>query len=272
MFHVIKANGTKEVFSEEKVISSIRRARIPETIQQEVLAHVKNKLYDGISTAELYQHIIEFLDRSPQPYIKSRYSLKEAIMMLGPTGYPFEDFIAKLLESLGYQTKVRQVLNGRCVTHEVDVIAQKNGKTAMIEAKYHNSPGTRSEIHVALYTHARFQDVREKNTLDEAWIVTNTKTTIDANTYALCSGLKIISWSYPEGNSLRDLIEESRLHPITLLTSLSQANKQVLLERHIVLCKEIDNNPSLLDILPLSKEEREKTLAEVTFVCKMDIQ
>ena len=268
MPQVIKADHNKEEFSEEKVLNSIRRARIPEPLQQEALNHIRSKVYDGISTAEIYQHILEYLDQSEHPYVKSRYSLKESIMMLGPTGYPFEDFVARILETAGYTTKVRQILMGKCVSHEIDVLAQKDGKTSAIEAKFHNNPGTRSEVHVALYTHARFQDIREKHNINDCWIVTNTKTTVDATVYAQCVGMKIISWSYPEGEGLRDLIERSRLHPITMLTSLSTSNKMKLLENHIVMCKEIQENHSLLDNLPLSKEEREKALAEVAVICQ----
>lgn len=266
MISVIKANGIKEPFIEEKLITSIRRAHVPRNVETEALLHIKRKLYDGISTDEIYRHILEFLDTT-HPYAKSRYSLKEAIMLLGPTGYPFEDFVARILQHFGYRTKVRQILRGSCVTHEVDIIAEQNGKTCMIEAKFHNNPGLRSEIHVALYTHARFEDLRIRNSLDCAWIVTNTKTTIDANTYALCRGMKVISWNYPEGESLRDMIEQSTLHPITILTTLNQSQKEKLLENHIVLCKDIRQNASVLDILPISKEERERTLAEVAFIC-----
>lgn len=265
--NVIKANKQKEPFSEEKVMQSIGRARIPQSLQAETLAHVKTKLYDGISTEEIYQHILEFLDASPHPYSKARYSLKESIMMLGPTGYPFEDFISQLLESDGYKTKVRQILSGKCITHEIDVVAEKDGKTAMIEAKFHNSPGIRSEVHVALYTHARFEDIKLKNNLDEAWLVTNTKTTIDANLYAQCSDMKVLSWDYPQGAGLRELIERTQLYPVTMLTSLSQANKVSLLNNHIVLCKQIAADKNVLNILPLSPEDREKTIAEVTFIC-----
>lgn len=267
MLSVLKANHQKEPFSEEKVLQSIKRARVPEEIQQEALDHVKSKIYDGISTQEIYQHVIEFLHQSPHPYSRSRYGLKESIMMLGPTGYPFEDFVASILESQGYTARVRQTLMGRCVTHEIDILAQKNGKTAMIEAKFHNNAGTRSDVQVALYTKARFDDLKEKNKLSEGWIVTNTKTTIDANTYALCSGLKVISWSYPEEGSLRELIEKNRLYPLTILTSLAQNHKISLLTNHVVLCKDIHTNPQLLDILPLSREEKEKVLAEVHFIC-----
>src|SRR3990167_1225564 len=117
--NVLKADKTLVPFSEEKVLSSIKRAGIAKSIQEQTLTHIKSKLYEGIPTSEIYKHIIEFLGQSEQPYTRSRYSLKESIMQLGPTGYPFEDFIAKLLESDGYITKVRQLLNGECISHEI---------------------------------------------------------------------------------------------------------------------------------------------------------
>ena len=267
MIHVLKANKTTEPFSEQKVMDSIIRARIPHSLRGEVLTHVKSKLYEGISTQEIYRHILEFLEASPKPYIKSRYSLKEAIMQLGPTGYPFEDFISKLLQSFGYTTQVRQILRGNCISHEIDVVTQKNGKKTMIEAKFHNSPGVRSEVQVALYTKARFEDIKMRNHLDEAWLVTNTKTTIDANMYAQCVGMRVLSWDYPTGAGLRELIEQSRLHPITMLTTLSQSQKMTLLENHIVLCKDISKNPQLVDILYLSKQDREKLMVEISTIC-----
>lgn len=268
MISVIKANGEIEPFSEDKVIRSIKKARIPESIQPQVLLHVKRKLYNNIPTSEIYHHIIEFLGMSEHPYTKAKYGLKQAIMALGPTGYPFEDFVAKVLDAHGYHTKIRQIVEGSCVTHEIDIIAAKNGKTAMIEAKFHNNPGTRSDIHVALYTKARFDDVKEKNMFDEPWVVTNTKITIDAIDYARCAGMKVIGWSYPEGESLRDLVEKYHLHPVTMLNTLAQSLKQNLLDNHIVLCKDICLNKSLIDILPISPTEKQNTLAEVEFICK----
>ncbi len=266
MFTVIKADKKTEPFSEEKVIASIKRARIPETVQADALNHVKTKLYEGITTQEIYHHILEFLDKTPHQYNKSRYSLKEAIMTLGPSGYPFEDYVGKLLEEMGYKTRVRQILNGRCVTHEIDVVAEKDNKTAIIEAKFHNSPGTRSDVHVALYTQARFEDVQVRNKIDEVWLVTNTKSTVDANTYAQCIGMKVISWDFPERQGLREMIEETRLYPITMLTSLSQSNKMTLLNNHIVLCKQIQKDNTLLTVLPLTKDERDALLAEIAFL------
>lgn len=268
MVTVIKANGDKVPFDEEKVRRSIQRSGIPLGLQDKVLNHIKEKLYENIRTGEIYHHITEFLEKSDTPYAKSRYTLKESIMMLGPSGYPFEDYVAEVLENHGYTTLVRQILQGNCVTHEIDITATKDGKKSMIEAKFHNNPGTRTEVHVALYTKSRFEDIAKKNSFDDAWIVTNTKVTSDAITLSECSGMKILSWSYPEIGSLRDMIEEARLHPITSLTTLSHTNQQYLLNAHIIMCKDIATNPSVIDILSLTKDERKNVIDEVNYICE----
>ncbi len=270
MITVVKANGETEPFSQEKVLSSIKRSGIPKALQDEALIHIQERLKDQISTKEIYRHILEFLDRSPEPFAKSKYSLKQSIMDLGPTGYPFEDFIAKILEDMGYETKVRQNIMGKCISHEIDVIAEKDGKKSMVEAKFHNNPGTRSQVHVALYTKARFDDIKEQHAFDEAWIVTNTKTTIDVNTYAKCVGMKVISWNYPDGDSLRDMIDRSGLHPITALSTISEKNKSELLKNSIVMCRDICRDSSIIDRLAISREDKEKILDEARFVCSTE--
>lgn len=270
MIQVVKANGGREPFNEEKVRESIQRAGINSQMQDQVVAHIEKKLFDNISTADIYKHISEFLVQSPNPYTKTRYGLKEAIMALGPTGYPFEDYIAEILKTQGFSTQTRVILQGNCISHEIDVIASKDSdkENIMVEAKFHNMAGTRTDVHVALYTKARFDDVKEKNGLSKAWLVTNTKATTDAINYGLCAGLKIISWSYPNEESLRELIEKSGLIPITALTTLSQNQKQHLLEEHIVLCRDIYTNHSYLDSLNLPENERKNVIAEAEFVSK----
>jgi len=264
---VIKASGEKEEFSEEKVKNSIQRAGIPQELQSHVLSHVKQKIYENIPTSEIYHHIIEFLGNSSSPYSKTRYGLKQAIMAFGPTGYPLEDFVAKLLEANGYKTSVRNSMQGKCVTHEVDVVAVKGEKKVMIEVKFHNQPGTKTNIHVALYTKARFNDLLERNDLNEAWIITNTKITTDAITYALCMGMKVTSWDYPEGESLRDMIEKSGLTPVTVLTTLPKSSLQNLLTQGVVLCRDLHKNPNLLVNMP--EDKRKIVLEEINFVCKI---
>lgn len=266
MVNVIKANGEKEEFSEEKLRESIKRAGIPSNIEQEVIAHVKSKLYENIPTSEVYKHITEFL--GSKPHLKSKYSLKQAIMDLGPTGYPFEDYVSEILKAKGYVTQVRSILTGKCVNHEIDVIAEKeNLEKLLIEAKFHNASGIRTDVHVSLYTKARFDDLKDKYKFDRAWLFTNTKITADALAYALCVNMGVVSWSYPQNESLRDLIEKYKLYPITILSSLSQTQKQMLFENHIVLVKDICKNKENLDILGLQPDKKSKIHKEAELIC-----
>lgn len=266
MLNIVKTTGEIVPFDENKVLTSIKRAGIPENIQSEVLEAVKARLYEGIPTSEIYKVILSYLSVSPQPFSKSKYSLKSAIMELGPTGYPFEDYLAKILNFQGYKTQVRQILQGKCVKHEIDIIAEKDGKRTMVEAKFHNLPGTRTDVQVALYTKARFDDVKFKNNITDAWLVTNTKATSEAEAYCACENMKILSWSFPLNESLRDIIEKEKLFPITAIQSLSNAQIQALLQNHIVLSKDLNSQSFDSIIKGISNEEKEEILKEALFL------
>jgi hypothetical protein len=138
---VIKANGQPEDFSEKKLIDSIRRAGIPANLEEEVLEHIKSNLYENIPTHEIYYHLEEYLGHTKSPYYKNKYSLKRALMDLGPTGFPFEAYVAEILKAQGYETQVGEILMGKCVSHEVDIIAKNKTQKIMVECKFHNRPG-----------------------------------------------------------------------------------------------------------------------------------
>ncbi|MEK9178161.1 MAG: restriction endonuclease, partial [Patescibacteria group bacterium] len=236
---ITKASGAKELFDPQKLLSSIRRAGVPLSLQSEALSHVQNILYSGITTSEIYSHITEFLANSKYPYTKSSYSLKRAIMELGPTGYPFEDYVAEILKIQGYKTKTRSLLTGKCVTHEVDIIAEKESEKIFVECKFHNNPGNHCNVHVPLYTKARFDDLKERYSLTQSMLVTNTKITPDGLAYALCENIRVLSWNFPEGESLRDIIEKEKLYPLTQLHKISLSQKQSLFQNHVVLCEDV---------------------------------
>jgi Holliday junction resolvase-like predicted endonuclease len=262
MPNVLKASGQLEPFSEDKLRASIKRAGIPQEFQDKVISYAENKLYDNIPTSEIYKHIMEFLQDPSYSFTRTKYSLKQSVMDLGPTGYPFEDYTSEILKMEGYATQVRQILRGKCVSHEIDIVMEKNNVRSMVECKFHNVAGTKSQIHVSLYTKARFDDVKEQNNLSEVWLITNTKITQDALDYALCSNMKIISWDYPASGSFRDLIGKHELHPVTMLTSISSAQKQQLLENHTILARDVCKNPSCLDILGLPNDKKNIVLTE----------
>ncbi len=269
MINVIKADGNLEPFSEEKVIDSIRRAGIPKSIESQVLSHIQGRLYENIPTSEIYRHIEEFLANTHNDYPRSKYSLKKAIMELGPTGFPFEMFISYYLKAEGYKTEVGQILLGKCVKHEVDVIASKGNEKIMVECKFHNRLGVRSDLHVALYTKARFDDLKEKHGFTKAMIVTNTKVTLDALAYANCENVKVLSWSYPDRESLRDLAEKHKLYPITQLSFLSLNQKQELLARDVVLISQICKNPAVLNQTSIPEDKKREVIKEANEICTL---
>ncbi|MBI4096758.1 MAG: restriction endonuclease [Candidatus Levybacteria bacterium] len=266
MFNVLKASGQLEFFNEGKLRTSIQRAGVPSELQNNAINHIKSKLREGIPTSEIYKHIVEFLGKSAHPFTRAKYSLKQAIMDFGPTGFPFEDYVSELLRADGYQTKVRQILQGKCITHEIDVVAQKNNIKSMIECKFHSDPGIKCHVHVSLYSKARFDDIKEKNQLNDAWVVTNTKLTPEALNYALCSNMKIIGWDYPKGQGLQDIIEKHKLYPITTIANLTQNQKQILAQNHVVMARDICKNSSVLDILGLPADKKNSIVSECQFL------
>ncbi|MDP3991287.1 MAG: ATPase, partial [Candidatus Nealsonbacteria bacterium] len=107
--------------------------------------------------------------------------------------------------------------------------------------------GLKSDVKVALYVQARFEDICKRWQKDpqssrefhEAWLVTNTKCTSQAVRYAKCAGLKIVSWRYPKNESLEYLIEKKGLYPVTILSSLNMYARERLSERRIILAKDL---------------------------------
>ena len=70
-----------------------------------------------------------------------------------------EKYIAKIFQAWGYETLTDQTILGNCVSHEIDIIAWNNEKLIMVEAKFHNELGTKSDVKIALYIKARFEDL-----------------------------------------------------------------------------------------------------------------
>lgn len=271
--YVVKASKEKEQFLEEKLFRSLQKAGAPKDLAHKIVEHIKRELPGKMTTRQIYKHAFDLLLEEKKP-IAAKYNLKRAIRDLGPTGGPFELLIGELFRAQGYKVKVGEIISGTCVDHEMDVIAEKGGKQILVECKFHNHPGIKSNIKVALYVHARFQDIEKKCDLDgrphkfhEIWLATNTRFTKDAMRYAKCNGIKVIGWDYPPENSLVKLIEKYELYPITTLTSLSQYYKNKIIERGIILCKDLMEKEYILNTLHLSKEQKKKVLDEVRELC-----
>ncbi len=218
--YVIKANGEKEEFNPEKIRSSLARTNVDRTISDEIIKQVEKEAFDGITTAAIFKRVMELL-KNRSPARASCYDLKDAIKRLGPAGFPFETFIAEILKENGFKTMLRTRLRGKCVEHEIDVIAtDNNGKRFIIECKFHNYPGTYIDLKEALYTYARLVDLNNgNNSFDGVWLSCNTKASAEAQKYAECMNIRLLCWRHPKDRSLEKMIAEKNLYPITILQS-----------------------------------------------------
>lgn len=255
--YVIKRNGDIEPYSEEKVIHSMNRVGVPPEIQPEVLAHIRTKFKrDYLSTDDLFSNVFSYL-RKVDKKASLRLNLRRAIQDLGPTGFPFEKYVARIFQSQGYKTLVGQHMQGECIMHEVDVVLEKDGKRSIVEAKFHNETGIITDVHVALYTYARFLDLKAEHNISDVWLITNTKLSLDAAHYAMCKGIKVLAWNYPTKESLQHFVEKPQMYPITILTELSHEEKQILIEDNLLLCSDLLKlTPTEVDNFPLVKKNR----------------
>ncbi|MEM2897001.1 MAG: restriction endonuclease [Candidatus Bathyarchaeia archaeon] len=246
---VRKFSGVLETYDRNKLKKSCIKAGASEIIADKIVKEFEEKfLYNGITTKEIHDRIYELLEKESLT-LSSKYRLKEAMMKLGPEGFHFEDFFARIMEHYGYKTRLRNLVRGRCALHEIDIMAEKNvsGKVCrcMIECKYHNSPGIYTGLKEALYTYARFLDLKDGwhnglcENFDEAWLVTNTKFSEEAKAYIECKGIKAVGWKYPKGQGLEILIENKTLYPITVLKSVNKEQLRRFSEINIIIIKDI---------------------------------
>jgi len=267
---ITKADGEREPFYAEKLERSLDRAGASTTMRAKITDQIMRELRDGMYTEDIYRRAFDLLRQQEIPPVAARYSMKRAVFALGPSGFPFELFFAEILRSYGWSVRADIIMRGRCASHEVDVLAEREGKRVGIEAKFHNDPGGKTDIKDILYVHARYHDLANApdphTRVDEGWLVTNTRFTKNAISYAQCSNLTIIGWDYPKNRGLLSMIEETRVHPLTALTTLTEAEKRRLMEKKIVLCKHV-LTPHLLEEYGIKPSSIPQVLQEARHLC-----
>lgn len=180
------------------------------------------------------------------------------------------------MKQKGYKTQVSILLQGECVTHEIDVLAEKEGNTFTIECKFHSNAKTVSSVKIPLYINSRFLDVQKKwnanpkktTFLKQGWLVTNTRFTEDAINYGKCAGLTLLSWDYPKNNGISKNIDRYGLYPITTLTTLTKREKKLLIEKDIILTQELVFAGHELKQLGFLSTKIEEILSEAQKLCK----
>lgn len=274
---LVKKNSFEfEPFSMIKLKESLSFCGVSKEESDGIVTQLKPQLYDGITSEEIHKKAFSLLKKYDAVYA-SRYNLKNAIFALGPTGYPFERLISALLKEKGYTTTVGVILNGKCVTHEIDVLAEKDGNVYVIECKFRLDARSASNVQVPLYINSRFLDVQEQwnankknaTTLRQGWLVTNTRFTKDAIDYARCVGLTLLSWDYPKNDGIKTNIDSYGLYPITTLTTLTKQEKRQLIAKDIILVKELLQAPRYLIETSLDHDRLTLVFNEVNRLCRI---
>lgn len=241
-YYITKSSGEQQRFDEAKLYEYLLNSGVDKSLAGMAINEIENNISNISSTDDIYRSVAEYLKHQESLKNYFNFSLKRAVMMLGPSGHPFEHLVSDVLVAQGYRTEVGVTTLGECVTHEIDVIASKNNTQYFIECKFHNTTGTKTDIQVALYTYARFLDIKEamhqhnkdEKTSYHPWLITNTKITNEVIDYGNCKNLKVTGWYLPNGEGLRDMIVNSHTHPITLLYHISPKKINNLISENIV--------------------------------------
>lgn len=240
-----KATGELVPYDEKKVRESILRTGAGEEVVSDVLREIEPNLRDGMTTAKLYHFVHEALQRQSVCHA-CRYSLREAVFNMGPAGFNFEYYIASILRAHGYDAYVpQQELRGACVSHEVDVVAEKEGRRIFIEAKFRNERSRVVDLKDTMATWSRFIDLVDGASLgkcdhfDECWIMTNARFTKHAEQFGECKGMKLTGWNYPNNFSFEKMVDDISLYPVTVVSDLMPDELEGFAKAKMILCKDV---------------------------------
>lgn len=271
-----KASGKVENYEVAKLKQSIENVGLSEREAVEIIEEFEaRKRKNGISTRQLHYETFQLI-RKRSNAAAARYNIKKAVTELGPSGYPFERFFGAILSQLGYKTQVGVLLTGNCLTHEIDVLADKGDDRIMVECKFRNRDFHKIDAKTALYVQARFQDLSRKwrsetdvPTNHIACIATNARFSEDAIKYGDCMQMLLVSWDYPKTKqNLKNLIDDTGMYPLTCLTTLTKAEKQALLNKEFVLVKELLNNDDAFEHLQIPNRKLSKIKKEIRALCE----
>ncbi len=221
--YVINKQGEREEFDPEKIKRACERAQCPPETHEELVRQFIKKPRRSIKTRDIHSFIYKHLLRTNPP-VAARFSLKRAMLTLGPSGFIFEKIVRRVFQEHGHQAELPPPIKGLCVMHEVDVRIKDPSGDIMAECKYHNREGIYCGIKTTLYVWARFLDLKDgeqQNTHPYHFIkpllVSNTRFSEDSIAFSRCKNMDLLGWKYPHGASLEQLLESKKLYPITVL-------------------------------------------------------
>lgn len=267
-----KQSGETAVFSKESLYRSLVNSGADKKDAQAICTTITQEIYNGITTKELYEKAFALL-KTIKSSVAARYSLKRALKDLGPEGFYFEKWVAKIFEVQGFDTITSQVLEGKStVTHEIDVIVSNRKTDIVCECKFRNDMDAKISVTTPMYFLSRFNDLKKADFTffgrpfkpTKGFLITNAFFTTDSIAFAKHYRIQLIGWNYPEKNSIKRLTDQFGLYPITCLTTLTNEEEQKLLSKNCILVRELVKNPVLLDHFKFNKKRKQIILQEAT--------
>lgn len=266
---VKKYSGELVPFNSDSLRHSLTRSGANNEQVEKVYTQIKEKLFDGISTRELYQLAFEAL-KSQRSSFAARYSLKKALRELGPEGFYFEKWIARLFQEYGFESTTGQTIQGHAVSHEIDVVASKGNEMLAIECKFRNDIDAKISVTTPMYFLSRFKDISDisyhffgqDKKFTQGWLVTNAYLTSDSKDFGKYYNVNFLSWDYPVDNSIKKRVDKAVFYPVTCLTTLTDVEEKTLLQNQIILVKDIINNKEALKSLKLDSDRLRLVLEE----------
>ena len=241
---MIKADGSKQLFDKGKVVRTCLRMGASPELAMEVADKVEDRVCEGMPTSKVLQLIFRFMRRD-KPDLRYLFDLRKGLSLMGSKP-EFELFVLVLLAHQGFEVTANRILKGRCVEHEVDGIARKDGVTYFVEAKHHLSYHALTGLDESRIARAVLEDVSESFQLgrtdlkiDKAMIVTNTRYSEHAMKYGQCRDIMQVGWNYPFNEGLEAIIEEKRLHPLSCIRVLSDEVRLRLVDCGVVLISQL---------------------------------
>jgi HJR/Mrr/RecB family endonuclease len=242
--YAIKADGTRQEFRKEKIVNTCLSLGVTQQVADDVASRIEKRVYDGIRTKKILDLIFGEMEKI-LPRVAYHIDLRTALSMVNPKP-DFEWFVHALLREHGYEVSPSQIVRGKCVEHEVDAIAKKQGKTYIVEAKHHFDHHTLTGLDVPRIARATIEDVTDAFkdglttlNIDKVMVVCNTKYSEHAQRYAECRGIELIGWGYPPGRGIEGMIIEKKLYPVTYLRNLSTGQRNRLTNIGIILVKDV---------------------------------
>ncbi len=242
---VINLNGERELFSFEKVFRSACRAGASEELAEEIALIIQKQVKTGTTTKEIFRKVKQLLEKSDKRS-SLRFSLKEAMRKLGPSGFPFEKYIGGIFSAAGFKVSLNQKIYGRWAEHETDFLAKKDSLFYIGECKFRIRPGEKVDLKVSLAVYARFLDLKEGDYLKKFQedqlkpiLVTNAKFSSQVARYSEGVGIDLLGWNYPKDKGLETIIEDKGLYPITVLPSLNGYLMDIFASQQMMLVQDI---------------------------------